>query len=38
MIRWLLGFFKRREEYRRQEWAHVPPPSWGAKRGGREYW
>lgn len=38
MIRWLLGFFKRREEFRRQEWAHVPPPCWGAKRGGREYW
>lgn len=38
MIRWLLGFFKRREEYRRREWAHVPPPNWGASRGGREYW
>lgn len=38
MIRWLLGFFKRQEEYRRREWAHVPPPSWGASRGGRDYW
>lgn len=38
MIRWLLGLFKRREEFRKREWAHVPPPSWGAKRGGREYW
>ena len=38
MIKWLLGFFKRREEYRRREWAHVPPPSWGAARGGRDYW
>lgn len=38
MIKWLLGFFKRREEFRKREWAHVPPPSWGAARGGREYW
>jgi hypothetical protein len=38
MIKWLLGFFKRAEEFRRKEWAHVPPPSWGAKRGGRDYW
>jgi len=38
MIRWLLGFFKRREDFRKREWAHVPPPTWGAKRGGRDYW
>jgi len=38
MIRWILDFFKKREMYRHKEWAHVPPPSWGAKRGGREYW
>lgn len=38
MLRWLLNFWRRRDEYRRREWAHVPPPTWGAKRGGREYW
>lgn len=38
MIRWFLDFFKRMEEFRKKEWAHVPPPAWGAKRGGRDYW
>ena len=38
MLRWLLNYWRRRDEYRRREWAHVPPPTWGAKRGGREYW
>ena len=38
MIKWLLGFFKRREAFRRREWAHVPNPEWAAKRGGRDYW
>lgn len=38
MIRWLIDFFRKRDEYRRKEWARVPPPEWAAKRGGREYW
>jgi hypothetical protein len=38
MIRWLLNFWRRRDEYRRREWASVPPPTWGAKRSGRDYW
>lgn len=38
MLRWLLNFWRRRDEYRRREWAHVPPPTWAAKRGWRDYW
>jgi hypothetical protein len=38
MIRWLLNFWRRRDEHRRREWASVPPPAWGAKRSGRDYW
>lgn len=38
MLRWLLNYWRRRDEYRRREWAHVPPPTWGAKRSGRDYW
>lgn len=38
MLRWLLNYWRRRAEYRRREWASVPPPAWGAKRGGRDYW
>jgi hypothetical protein len=38
MIRWVLEWFKRREAFRKTEWARVPPPEWAAKRGGRDYW
>lgn len=38
MIRWLLNFWRRRDDYRRREWASVPPPAWGAKRSGLDYW
>lgn len=38
MIRWFLNFFKRADEFREREWRRVPPPAWGAKRGGRDYW
>jgi hypothetical protein len=38
MLRWLLNYWRRRDDYRRREWASVPPPAWGAKRSGRDYW
>jgi len=38
MFRAIRDWWRKREYYLWREWAHVPPPEWAAKRGGRDYW
>ncbi len=39
MIRRLKRWWQRKKFEATQEWGHVPPPEWAAKRGsGRDYW
>lgn len=37
-MKWLIDLWQRLEKARRDEWRHVPPPEWKAKRGGVELW
>ena len=38
MIKKIKRFLAKLEQFRQYEWRRVPPPMWGAKRGGRDYW
>lgn len=37
-IRWIKKVLREWKWEREHDWAHVPPPQWSAKRGGRDYW
>lgn len=38
MIDWIKRMYRDWKWRRLNEWAHVPPPDWAAKRGWRDYW
>ncbi len=39
VVGWMLrAWWQKVQSFKRDEWRHVPPPNWAAKRSGVELW